>query len=250
MAGTSPGSGSNGIDIGTGVGTFQPTTDQPNPLQWTPVQRASYASEHPTWDLPSGSKSWQNQCLAFVRTMLDIPAKYGTASAAWAATPATDRNTDPSPPVGVPVFFSTSNPAGHVALSAGDGYVWSTDIGPQGNAPGQVRLVSIQTIESTWGAQYLGWADELNDRPIDASTGTPVSEQSSASSVTDKLGGAAGAVSGAVGSALSALNPATWVTGLVKDLETWLAGGLIRAAYFLGGAVLLIFFLWKAGGSS
>jgi len=39
------------------------------------------------------------------------------------------------------------------------------------------------------------------------------------------------------------------VSGIFSGLVGWLEGGIIRVAYFLGGAVLLIFFLWKAGGS-
>ena len=50
--------------------------------------------------------------------------------------PARYRHTDGStPPRGALVFWTTSNVAGHIAISAGGGYVWTTD--PNGQ-PGTI----------------------------------------------------------------------------------------------------------------
>lgn len=60
-----------------------------------------------------------------------------------------------APPAGVPVFYAgnAKNGYGHVAISAGGGYVYSTDA--DGNKVGKVRY------DKLWGGtgsgQYLGW---------------------------------------------------------------------------------------------
>ena len=61
-----------------------------------------------------------------------------------------------APPAGVPVFYSgnADTKLGHVAISAGGGYVYSTDA--QGDKVGKVRY------DKLWGGtgsgQYLGWS--------------------------------------------------------------------------------------------
>lgn len=90
--------------------------------------------------------------------------------------------------------------------------------------------------------QYLmqAKAASLQANRIGGSTGNllvtgPVNDQGAPTSGNDTT--AAGA------------DVASSVSGIFSGLVGWLEGGFIRVAYFLGGAVLLIFFLWKAGGS-
>lgn len=103
------------------------------------------------------TQDWRGFCLRFVRTCLGVPAKQASAKAAWDAVAPADRHHDDTPPPGVPVFWAVGR-FGHVALSAGGGRVWSTDI----LRSGQVDLVSIATITRAWDADYLGWAETLN----------------------------------------------------------------------------------------
>lgn len=100
--------------------------------------------------------------MRFVRTALGMAPKYGTAQAEWDAALAQSKHTFWIPPVGVPVHFRTSNSAGHVALSAGDGYIYSTDYPHAGD----VSKVLIKELESAWGATYEGWLDECEGHRV------------------------------------------------------------------------------------
>jgi hypothetical protein len=57
-----------------------------------------------------------------------------------------------APPAGVPVFYNTSNPARHVTISAGGGYVWTT-----GNSGERIKKVRYDQVYG--GAPYAGWSD-------------------------------------------------------------------------------------------
>lgn len=126
-----------------------PALTVPAPPNKSPLapRAIAYAKAHASWP--------QDTCLVFVRSCLGLAPKYGTAMAEWLAAPVAHRHTWYVPPVGVPVHFATSNSAGHVALSAGGGLIYTTDY-PHA---GQVSLVHITTLESAWGAKYLGWLD-------------------------------------------------------------------------------------------
>jgi hypothetical protein len=63
-------------------------------------------------------------------------------------------NTTKQAPAGVPVFFNTSNPAKHVAISAGNGYVYSTGIN------GKIKKVK----QSYFGNSYAGWTSGIGGR--------------------------------------------------------------------------------------
>lgn len=101
------------------------------------------------------TQNWHGMCLRFVRTMVGIAAKYDEAEDAW--TGARKRHTNATPPAGSAVFWAGGE-HGHVALSAGSGYVWSTDILRRGG----VDKVSIGTVASKWGYRLLGWTEDLN----------------------------------------------------------------------------------------
>jgi hypothetical protein len=102
----------------------------------------------------SGSDGWFYACQRFVRTALGLPADAQSAIASWDQTPARYRHTSPNPPAGVPVYWAPN----HVALSAGDGYVYSNDILQKG----KVNFVPIDLIAKKWGLQPLGWASWMN----------------------------------------------------------------------------------------
>jgi hypothetical protein len=101
-----------------------------------------------------GPAVWHRKCLHFVAeaygwTASGIP----NAAAFWADAPNKHPN-DPNPPAGALVFWSTTGPDGHVAISAGGGMVVSNDIA----GAGTVATVPLTQITTEWHAAYLGWA--------------------------------------------------------------------------------------------
>lgn len=100
-------------------------------------------------------------CLQYTREMLGVPAKYASAIIAWTHVAKADRHGGAEPPPGVPVFWRVGR-WGHVALSAGGGYVWSTDI----LRKGKVDKVRISYLSRKWGADYLGWGETLNGKRV------------------------------------------------------------------------------------
>jgi hypothetical protein len=104
---------------------------------------------------------WRGLCLQFTRTMLGVPSRDPSAIAAWKAVPKDQRHPNSVPPPGVPVFWQGGT-YGHVALSAGDGYVLSTDI----RRAGKVDKVKIELIGQRWGYKLLGWTESLNGRRV------------------------------------------------------------------------------------
>jgi hypothetical protein len=109
-------------------------------------------------DVAGGPAVWRNLCLKRVRTLLGVPAKYASAILAWRHVAPEDRHDDPEPPRGVPVFWAIGT-YGHVAVSDGGGWCFSTDIMRRG----RLDRVPIALISQRWGATYLGWSETLND---------------------------------------------------------------------------------------
>lgn len=73
-------------------------------------------------------------------------------------------------PRGFPVFWQGgSNGHGHVAISAGNGFVWSTDI----ERPGFFDYVPITQIHDQWGLTLVGWTGDLNGVTITPSKEIP-----------------------------------------------------------------------------
>jgi hypothetical protein len=60
---------------------------------------------------------------------------------------------DTNPPAGALVFWKTGSPAGHVAVSMGNGMVASSDI----RRKGKIDIVPLSEITRKWGADYQGW---------------------------------------------------------------------------------------------
>jgi hypothetical protein len=114
------------------------------------VEAIGFAAEQ----VISGDDGWFYGCQRFVRTALGLPADARSAIASWRETPVRYRHTSANPPPGVPVYWAPN----HVALSAGDGYVYSNDILHRG----QVNLVPMDLIAKKWAAKPLGWASWMN----------------------------------------------------------------------------------------
>lgn len=115
-------------------------------------------SEMPTFD-------WENYCLKFVRTMLDIipPPGKSSAKSALERTMWDDRHYESVPIPGVPFYFAVGK-NWHVTLVERSGssidrtLVWSTDI----RRRGRVDLVSIGYIRRNWNAKPLCWTETLH----------------------------------------------------------------------------------------
>jgi hypothetical protein len=107
-------------------------------------------------------------CLQYVRQAFGLPARHPTATAAWEAS--TSKHRDRNFPAGVwlPVWFSLANePAGHVALMAPDGSVYSTS--DLGSVPHQhLDLSDLMNYYARYGMTltYLGWTEDVAGYPV------------------------------------------------------------------------------------
>jgi hypothetical protein len=107
-------------------------------------------------------------CLQYVRQAFNLPAAYPTATAAWEAS--SSKHRDRKFPAGcwVPVWFSLANePAGHVALMAPDGSVYSTS--DLGSVPHQhLDLSDLMNYYARYGMTltYLGWTEDVAGYPV------------------------------------------------------------------------------------
>ena len=93
-------------------------------------------------------------CDEFVANMYGFSSSgYNTAVDNWKATPASLKHPgDMNAPAGALMFWGGGD--GHVAISAGNGTIISTDI----NGAGTVGTAPATAISSRWGKPYLGWA--------------------------------------------------------------------------------------------
>ncbi|MFI6056179.1 hypothetical protein ACIBCO_39710 [Streptomyces violascens] len=116
----------------------------------------------------SGSRDWSHLCLGAVSQAWGDIDDHDTAAAAAEAT--TSRHTHTTPPAGAPVWWPGVGSVGHVALSDGNGYVWSNDIVTDGS----IDRVSIADLDAQWGdgsGDDWFWSDDLGGRtlPLDTS---------------------------------------------------------------------------------
>ncbi len=136
--------------------------------RYTPTQALARAKS----EAADPSQDWYRKCLRFVRTMVGIDARYPEADDAWFG--ADVRHTSGTPPMGAAVFW-LGGQYGHVALSAGNGRVWTNDI----DGRGVISLESITTITNKWKYHYVGWTEDLNgvklQLPKPAAPGTWIS---------------------------------------------------------------------------
>lgn len=103
------------------------------------------------------SRDWTGRCQEFTRKALDVHGGFPSALSAWRGVAKRDRNPSRTPPAGVPVYWKGGK-YGHAAVSAGGGYVFSTDI----KRRGKVDRVPLDLIEARWEYEYLGWARTVN----------------------------------------------------------------------------------------
>lgn len=101
------------------------------------------------------SQDWTGWCLKFCRIMYGVAAKWPDAITAW--NQAKYKHTTGVPPKGALVFWAVGK-FGHIAISDGGGYVYSTDI----KRRGKVDRVPITYVTSHWNATYRGWTEDIN----------------------------------------------------------------------------------------
>lgn len=119
------------------------------------------ANEHTAWR--------SGYCLEFVANMFaphgfvsDHVGTYANAAIAREHTPY-ERRYNGTPPAGSVCYFTNGNRPGHIAISAGNGYVRSTDK----LYAGQVATVSIDDIVHSWGGRpFAFWSDWLMGHSI------------------------------------------------------------------------------------
>lgn len=101
-------------------------------------------------------------CLQWSREMAGIPVKYPDAITAARHAP----RKMGTPPPGTFVYWRNRGAGthGHIAISAGDGDVYSTDF----KVRNRVDRVSINAISRGWYMEYIGWSDECNDMRLRA----------------------------------------------------------------------------------
>lgn len=129
---------------------------------------ANQSANGPRIDKWLGVDTYTGWCLRSVRTCYAVDAFDFTknngrgplAHEAFDYAQHKHPTTDPaSIPRGVPVYWKGgSSGAGHIAISTGNGYCWSTDI----VRPGYFDHVPIATIRAKWGMTLLGWTEDLN----------------------------------------------------------------------------------------
>ena len=131
-------------------------------------------------------------CLQYVRQAYGLPARYSSATEAWDNS--TSQHTDwDFPDCWVPVWFSlATEPAGHVALLAPDGSVYSSS---DANTSTPHHHPSLDDLISYYAAgnplTYLGWTEDVASYPViaDSSIGyesatiTPLEDTLSAAEV-------------------------------------------------------------------
>lgn len=142
-----------------------PIPPPPAPKPWPAIEAARSQSQH-------GPAFAEGSCQIAVRTCFGVPSVGdfdgdGAADAedAWKASKGKHPETDPTKiPRGYPIFWGGgSHDNGHVAVSAGAGLCWSTDI----KRTGFFDLVPITLIHEKWGLPLFGWVEEYDGFPLE-----------------------------------------------------------------------------------
>lgn len=129
-----------------------------------------------------GGTNWGvGHCQTFVRTCMGSPGGASSATAAWSAAKF-KHSGDANPPAGAPVYWTGgSRGYGHVAVSAGGGMCYSTDV----RAPGRVSLIGISWINQHWrSVHYVGWAEDNNGIRVKVGKASPMSGAGADAGVT------------------------------------------------------------------
>lgn len=192
---------------------------------------------------PNGA---QSQDIGGVRySQAEIMTAIAHAESGWDPNNVGDQTLSPYGSRGLWQIFTGVHPPSEFGLGSGG---WSQGslaqiANPQTNADAAMEIFHSQgyrawsTYNSGAFEQYLPQAAQA-----EADGGAPVSANST---TTSKSSGSGGILGTGVGPNVGPdLNPSDWVSSLWSDIQS----GAVRVAYFLGGTILLIFFLWKAGG--
>lgn len=101
--------------------------------------------------------TWRRRCLEFVARAYGYRyAGTGTAKGLYRILNARGLvHTDHKPPAGALLFFNSSDPAGHVAIYAGDGKAFSNDF----IRAGCIDLTPVSKMAA--GGRYLGWSPPI-----------------------------------------------------------------------------------------
>lgn len=104
-------------------------------------------------------------CLKMVVDAYQVRHGIPDAISSWNMAPDKHRTERPSqPPRGFPIYWSGGSEGhGHVAIAAGDGWCWSTDI----KRSGRFDLVRVDRIRTQWGLNLLGWTGSINGTPVE-----------------------------------------------------------------------------------
>ena len=107
-------------------------------------------------------------CLEYVRKTYGLPARYPTATAAWLGS--TSKHQDRNFPAGMwtPLWFGLENePAGHVALLAPNGNVYSTsDLGSVPHCHLDVSDLMNYYARYDMTLTYRGWTEDVAGYPV------------------------------------------------------------------------------------
>jgi hypothetical protein len=103
-------------------------------------------------------------CLSMVVDCFGVQHGVPDAISSWNMSKSKHHESNPDRiPRGVPVFWAGGSAGhGHVAISAGNGMCWSTDI----KRNGFFDVVPIEQIHNQWGLTLLGWTSDLNGQRL------------------------------------------------------------------------------------
>ena len=105
------------------------------------------------------TRDWHALCLMFTRKCFGVAVKYPNAKQGWLGAKKKHPTTVMDKiPAGVPIWWETSTKNWHVAISAGNGMCYSTDVGGRG----KVGYISIYALTRSWRIKFLGWSEDIN----------------------------------------------------------------------------------------
>lgn len=170
---------------------------------------------------------WYGRCQSFARQAIGAHGGAATATQGWNQAHYKHPG-DRSAPAGALLYWSGGN-AGHAAISAGNGMVYSTDVRRRGH----VDLVSFNEVNKWLGSRhrYLGWTEDTNGtrvRGLGQGGGAAPSTGANGDTSTGSAGGSTGSAGGSTGSAGAA--GGGWAGGSTSEADN------VAAALAGGGA--------------
>lgn len=174
-----------------------------------------------------GTNFGVGKCQTFVRSCYGSPGGAASAAAAWSAAKYKHPG-DANPPAGASVFWvGGSRGYGHVAVSAGGGSIYSTDV----KAPGRVALTTISWLNQHWGSlRYVGWSEDNNGIRCKVGGNIALSVGATSNPGGVKAGGSVGSSAGSAGGAAimgayGSVNEADAVSGALAGFAGATVGG-------------------------